>query len=101
MSRILRSRRTWIITVIILAIGAFVVLSGRGAATKAAVKDKPVSTLEFSASDLTSITTRPVSHSLAVSGSLVAVNQATVKAKVAVEVRSISVREGDKVTAGQ
>jgi membrane fusion protein, multidrug efflux system len=101
MFRILRSRRTWILTVIVLAIAAFVVLSGRGEATKAAVKDKPIASLEFNSSDLTSITTRPVAHSLAVSGSLVAVNQAMVKAKVAVEVRSISVREGDKVTAGQ
>ena len=57
--------------------------------------------LEFSAGDLTMISSQPVVRSLPVSGSLVAVNQTIVRAKVAVEVRSILVREGDRVQAGQ
>ena len=75
----------------------------RGTAAKPATSgnDKPVATLEFGASDLTTLATRAVSRSLAVSGSLVAVNQAVVKAKVAVEVRAILVREGDRVSSGQ
>ncbi len=101
MPRFLRSRRFWITAFIVLLIGGGVFASGRGSAPKAAMKDKPAPTLEFVASDLTSITSRPIARSLAVSGSLVAVNQATVKAKVAVEVRSILVREGDRVSAGQ
>jgi RND family efflux transporter MFP subunit len=81
----------------------FALCAGCGGSPQAATKDKgkPVATLEFGPSDLTSITTRPVERSLAISGSLVAVNQAVVKAKVAVEVRAINVREGDRVTAGQ
>ena len=103
MSRLLRSRRSRIIAaaLVAIAIGASVAVFGRGDAPKAAPKDKAAPTLEFAASDLTSITSRPVARSLAVSGSLVAVNQATVKAKVAVEVRSINVREGDRVAANQ
>ena len=103
MSRLLRSRRSRIIAValVVIAIGASIAVFGRGAAPKAAPKDKVALTLEFAASDLTSIVSRPVARSLAVSGSLVAVNQATVKAKVAVEVRSINVREGDRVAANQ
>ena len=101
MSRFVRSARFWIIVVLVVGIGLLVALAGRGGAPKAATNDKPVATLEFGAGDLTSLITRPVSRSLAVSGSLVAVNQAVVKAKVAVEVRSILVREGDRVHVGQ
>ena len=101
MRRLLRSRRTWIIAVVALVIGGGVVATSRGSASKIDGKDKPTPTLQFSGSDLTALASRPVARSLAVSGTLVAVNQATVKAKVAVEVRSILVREGDRVTAGQ
>ena len=101
MPRLLRSRRFWIVAVLVLAVGSAIALSGRGGATKAAVKEKPLPTLEFAANDLTSIASRPVARALAISGSLVAVNQAVVKAKVAVEVRSILIREGDRVSAGQ
>ena len=101
MARLLRSRRTWLFVVIVLVVGGVAAAVGRGSAPKAATKDKPTPTLEFGANDLTSVTDRPIARALAVSGSLVAVNQAVVKAKVAVEVRSILVREGDRVGAGQ
>lgn len=100
MRRLLRSRRTWITVLVVLLVAGGVVASGRGS-TKTDNKDKPAPTLQFGGSDLTSIASRPIARSLAVSGSLVAVNQATVKAKVAVEVRSILIREGDRVSAGQ
>lgn len=100
MPRFLRSRVFWIV-VVVLVVAAGVFAAGRGRAAKPGSTDKPVATLEFGAGDLTSIVSRQVSRALAVSGSLVAVNQATVKAKVAVEVRSILVREGDRVRAGQ
>jgi RND family efflux transporter MFP subunit len=101
MPRLVRSARFWIIAVLVVGVGVAIGMTSFGGAPKAAVADKAVATLEFGASDLTSLTTRPVARTLAVSGSLVAVNQAVVKAKVAVEVRSILVREGDHVRAGQ
>jgi len=101
MPRFIRSARFWIFVVLLVGIGALAGMAGRSGSAKVASTDKPVATLEFANSDLTSLTMRPVARSLAVSGSLVAVNQAVVKAKVAVEVRSILVREGDRVSAGQ
>ena len=102
MSSLLRSRRLWIGAVVVLALGAGgLALSGQRGKKNDDGKDKPTPTLEFGAGDLTRVTAQSISRSLAVSGSLVAVNQAQVKAKVAVEVRSILVREGDLVKAGQ
>jgi len=98
----LRSRRFWVIVVIVLVIGTGGVLTfGRGSATKAALAPKPVAALQFGPGDLTRVQSKPVERMLAVQGSLVAVNQTIVKAKVAVEVRAIMVREGDHVEAGQ
>ena len=101
MPAFLRARSTWVVAIVVLVVGSALAMSGGGGAPKAAVTDKPQPPLEFAQSDLTAIASRPIARSLAVSGSLVAVNQATVKAKVAVEVRSILVREGDRVSAGQ
>ena len=76
-------------------------MSGRDGISKAAIPKKAAPPLEFAASDLTMLSNQSVARSLPVSGSLVAVNQTTVRAKVAVEVRGILVREGDRVQAGQ
>ncbi len=87
---------------IVVALAAFAGTGLRSGASKAAAKETPAAApLEFDASDLTQLASRPVARALAVSGSLVAVNQAIVKAKVAVEIRAVLVREGDRVTAGQ
>ena len=104
MPRLLRSRRFWILALValVVGVGGFTIV-GRGAAPQAGAKDKdkPVATLAFGPGDLTTLTSRPVERTLTISGSLVAVNQAVVKAKVAVEVRAVLVREGDHVQAGQ
>lgn len=104
MPRILRSRRFWIVALVIVVIaggGAAAFMSSQGGVSKAAMPKKTAPPLEFSAGDLTMISNQSVARALPISGSLVAVNQATVRAKVAVEVRSILVREGDHVQAGQ
>ncbi len=99
-----RSRSSRLVRVAACASVAWAVVatSGCGGSTQAAAaKDKPVATLEFGPGDLVSVSTRPIQRSLAISGSLIAVNQAIVKAKVAVEIRQVLVREGDHVEAGQ
>ncbi|HTP99618.1 MAG TPA: efflux RND transporter periplasmic adaptor subunit [Casimicrobiaceae bacterium] len=63
-------------------------------------KGAPV-TLEFAQADLAVVEPKPLSRWLPVSGTLQPVRQATVKAKVSGDVREITVRDGDPVTAGQ
>ncbi len=83
-----------------LAIAAATFAGCGGSPQAAAPKDKPAVALEFGPGDLTRVSMRPIERSLAVSGSLIAVNQAVVKAKVAVEIRQVLVREGEHVDRG-
>ena len=60
----------------------------------------PVS-LELAASDVVTARTLELSRTLPVSGPIKAVNSAFVKARVAGELQGMTVREGDRVKAGQ
>jgi len=95
----------WILPLLAaLLIAAFVLraLQARKAEQNAAA---PVAragiALDLAPGDVVTARTLPLGRSLEVSGGLKAVNSAVVKAKVAAEVRSLSVREGDSVKAGQ
>jgi len=63
-------------------------------------KNAPVA-LQFTPGDLAYVESKPLSRWLPVSGTLQPVRQAIVKAKVAGDVRQITVREGETVQAGQ
>ena len=63
---------------------------------------KPVvTTLEFGAAELATVSPKALPRWLPVSGTMQPVRQATVKAKVSGDVRQLTVREGDAVQAGQ
>jgi len=83
----------------LVAAGGFFAVKGMGARSAAAAKgpDQPAVALEFGAADLTYVSSTPMSRWLPVSGTLMPINQATVKAKVSGEVRQMLVREGDPV----
>lgn len=57
--------------------------------------------LEFAADDLAYVESRPLARWLPVSGTLQAVRQTVVKAKVAGDIAGLDVREGEPVRAGQ
>jgi RND family efflux transporter MFP subunit len=72
----------------------------RKAETEAAKKgDRPV--LEFAQRDVVRLEPHRLTTQLALPGSLQAVSQATVRAKLAAEVKRVLVREGERVAAGQ
>ena len=95
----------WLIPVLaVLLIAAFVARSVKARKTEQAALSAALATpavLELNATDLVVARQQDMQRTLAVSGGLKAVNSAFVKAKVAAEVKSLTVREGDSVRAGQ
>ena len=100
----LRRRSFWIIAIVLLlaAVGARGFVKSRQAAANTQVSAKvEAPPLQFLPLDLLTATPRDLRQTLSVTGSLRAINQAAVKARVAGEVREVLVREGEAVTAGQ
>jgi RND family efflux transporter MFP subunit len=95
----------WLVVVLVLAgiaVFALRAVTARRAQTAAAAAPASApSALELGRADVTIARTLELSRTLPVSGGLKAVNSAVVKARVAAEVRSLTVREGDTVRAGQ
>jgi len=95
----------WLLPLLLIAALAFFVgraLQARKAEQALAISvTKPAGGLDLAASDVVIARTRELPRTLDVSGGLRAVNSALVKARVAAEVRELTVREGDAVKAGQ
>jgi len=91
------------LAVLLLALGIARGVQGRREAQSAALPASAArqSALELAPQDLLTLSRQPLSRGVEVSGSLKAVNAAVVKAKVAAELQSLAVREGDSVRAGQ
>jgi RND family efflux transporter MFP subunit len=77
------------------------VVARKSAQTQAASAEKAVPALELAAADLVLAVPRELSSALEITGAIKAVNSAVVKAKVAAELQVLTVREGDRVSAGQ
>lgn len=92
------------LVIVLLASGVFRALSARKAqqASLAAQSSQGVQArVELAPSDVVLVKNRLLSQGLPISGALKAVNSATLKARVAGELRDLTVREGDWVKAGQ
>ncbi len=99
----LKRRSFWIVVlaVVLLTAGA-ATLKKRVRPTPAATMDKSApATLEFLPSDLAIVEAHDLRQTMALTGSLRALNQAAVKARVSGQVREVMVREGEAVSAGQ
>ena len=90
------------LVVVLVAGGVFRAIGARKAQSVAATTAAPAETVvQLAASDVVKVARRELAQTLAVSGTLRAVDSATVKARVAGELTGLTVREGDTVTAGQ
>lgn len=99
----LKRRSLWIVVlaVVLLTAGA-ATLKKRAHPTPAAAMDKSApATLEFLPGDLAVVEAHDLRQTMALTGSLRALNQAAVKARVGGQVRAVMVREGEAVSAGQ
>jgi RND family efflux transporter MFP subunit len=89
--------------VLVLVVGSALLLLRQredGAALADAKKAVPPP-LEFAARDMVRLTPKSLAVELALPGTVQAVSQATVRAKLSAEVRRVTVREGDRVAVGQ
>lgn len=95
----------WVVLILaVLLVAGFIGRTLYGRAQEralAAAPAKPPPALELGAGDLVVARTQTFQRTLAITGGLKAVDSAVVRAKVAAEVKSLTVREGDTVKAGQ
>lgn len=98
----------WIIAALVIALmvlGTLRTLSARKAkqleleTQQTAAKAQAV--VELTAADVVRVKTIEMQQGLAISGPLKAINSAVIKARVAGELQGLTVREGDRVQAGQ
>ena len=100
-----RLKLGWVVgLLVVLLVAGFVArtLSSRAQQrVDAAAPAQPPQAIELTAGDTVTARVQPFHRTLPISGSLKALDSAVVRAKVAAEVKSLSVREGDAVRAGQ
>ena len=100
-----KTRRRVVGSLVVLALaaglaGAVVLRAGKRDAGRTGANAPPVA-LQFGSGDLAYVESRPLARWLPVSGTLQAVRQTVVKAKVAGDIAGLKVREGEAVRAGQ
>ncbi len=99
-----KGRKVWIgaVAAILVAGGIGAAMGVRGAAERAKdARKKEVPPLEFTQRDVVRLAPHSLAQELMLPGNVQAISQATVRSKLSAEVRSVRVREGDRVAAGQ
>jgi multidrug efflux system membrane fusion protein len=87
--------------VALLVTGVLRALSARKAQQQALATQAVETVVELAPTDVVQVKTRELSQGLAIAGALKAVNSAVLKARVPGELQGLTVREGDRVQAGQ
>ncbi len=99
-----RAIRWGVVLAVVLLVGGFVartVPQRLAEKPTVATAPKPAMALELAPADVLTARVVDLARTLEISGGLKAVNAAVLKAKVAAEVKALSVREGDRVKRGQ
>ena len=99
----MRINKSWTLAAL-AAVGLAAAIAVGTPRLKAAAPDKkgkPPAPLEFTARDVVRLAPHALITDLNAPGSIQAVSQATMRAKLSAEVRRVLVREGERVTAGQ
>lgn len=99
-----RRTRFWLVVALLVLVAGGFVAWKRNAATASPARTATTATapvLELLPSDLTTVTLQDIRRVLPLTGTVRAVNQAAVKARVGGTVREVMVREGEAVKAGQ
>lgn len=94
-----RAARAPIRSSLLIAAALVLAACGKGEAPKEEAKAPPPPT-ELAAADVATVESKPLSRVLPISGSLMPVVQAVVKSKVAGELLTVAVREGETVAKG-
>ena len=100
----MKRRLLWIVPLLVvlaLVVGVLRALDKRRNEQAAAAPARETLALDLAPGDVVTARRSALARTLEVSGGLKAVNSAVVKAKVAAELRTLTVREGDRVNAGQ
>lgn len=88
-----------VLAALVLAGAAVTITSKKSGGDGAKKRERP--TLEFTRQDVVSLQPKRLSVEVAVPGSVQAISQATVRAKLSAEIKRVLVREGDRVSVGQ
>ena len=100
-----RAKIWWLVGILVAAVagGGGAVIASRSSSPPpdSVAKKGERPPLEFAQSDVVRLQPKRLAVELTVPGSVLAVSQATVRAKLSAEVKRVLVREGDRVAAGQ
>ena len=101
MKRWLKWSIAGVVVLVVLGVGGRALKARKQAALAAAAPASAPLALELASADVFVARTQAMTRTLSISGGLKAATSAVVKAKVASELTSLTVREGDVVKAGQ